>query len=122
MKKIESIKIVAPIVFKNIYNLENYTIYFITLLKLFPCYIIFVFDSVIEAYFIAAGKLKYILNQTIITNIGVYLTSFILYVLNILPITLNTIIILFNLGVIVSSTYTILTYVNEQKNFYKSCN
>jgi hypothetical protein len=107
--------LISPIVFNYIYNLENYTIYFLTLSKLFPCYIIFVFDSVIEAYFISKGHLKYILIQSIITNIGVYLTAFILYSCNILPITLNTIIILFNLGVIVSSTYTILTYIKKSK-------
>ncbi len=107
--------LISPIAFNYIYNLENYTIYFLTLSKLFPCYIIFVFDSVIEAYFISKGHLKYILIQSIITNIGVYLTAFILYSCNILPITLNTIIILFNLGVIVSSTYTILTYIKKSK-------
>ena len=107
--------LISPIVFKYIYNLENYNTYFLTLLKLFPCYIIFVFDSVIESYFISKGYLKYILVQSIITNIGVYLTAFVLYLCNILPITLDTIIILFNLGVIVSSTYTILTYINKSK-------
>lgn len=102
--------LIAPLVFKYVYNLENYNLYFTTLLKLFPCYIIFVFDSVIEAYFISTGKLKHILIQSVLTNIGVYLTAFILYLSNILPITLNTIIILFNLGVFVSSAYTILIY------------
>lgn len=108
--------LLAPILFKHLYNLENHNTYFLTLLKLFPCYIIFVFDSVIEAYFISTGKLKYVLTQTIITNIGVYLTSFILYTLNIIPISLNTIIILFNLGVIVSSLYTIFTYLKNKTN------
>lgn len=107
--------LISPFLFKHIYKLNNYNDYFMTLLKLFPCYIIFVFDSVIEAYFITTGKLKYILIQSILTNIGVYLTSFILYLLNILPITLNNIIILFNLGVVVSSTYTILTYLKIRK-------
>ena len=107
---------IAPLVFKYIYNLADYKLYFSTLLKLFPCYIIFVFDSVIEAYFISTGKLKHILIQSILTNIGVYLTAFILYLCKILPITLNTIIILFNLGVIVSSAYTITIY--RKKKYY----
>lgn len=108
--------LISPIIFKYIYNLKNYNEYFLTLLKLFPCYIIFVFDSVIEAYFTSTGKLKYVLIQTIITNICVYLTAFVLYVCNVIPITLNIIIILFNLGVIVSSTYTILTYIKKECN------
>lgn len=96
--------------FKYIYNLDNYLSYFITLLKLFPCYIIFVIDSIIEAYFLATGKLHHILIQNLLTNILVYLTAFILYLCNIWIITLNSIIFLFNLGVIVSSIYTISIY------------
>lgn len=101
---------ISLLTFKYIYNLDNYLSYFITLLKLFPCYIIFVIDSIIEAYFLATGKLHHILIQNLLTNILVYLTAFILYLCNIWTITLNSIIFLFNLGVIVSSIYTISIY------------
>lgn len=103
------------ILFKYIYNLDNYMEYFMTLLKLFPCYIIFVIDSIIEAYFISTGKLHHILIQNLLTNIGVYMTALILYLFNVWDISLNAIILLFNLGVIVSSLYTISIYIYEYK-------
>lgn len=101
---------VSFFLFKYIYNLPNYIDYFYTLLKLFPGYIIFVFDSVIESYFYSRGQFYHILIQNLITNIGVYLISFILIVFNVLTISLNLIILLFNLGLIVSSIYTILVF------------
>jgi len=106
---------VALLTFKHVYNLSNYLDHFFVLIKLFPCYIIFVFDSVIEAYFISMGKMHHILIQTFITNILVYLTALILYVCGIWTITLNSIILLFNLGVIISSIYTITAYFIERK-------
>lgn len=105
----------ALIIFKFIYGLTNYLDYFVILVKLFPCYIIFVFDSIIEAYFIATGKMKHILIQTILTNILVYCTALILYLCGVWVITLDSIILLFNLGVIVSSVYTISIYLIEKK-------
>ena len=104
------------LIFKYVYNLDNYMGYFIVLLKLFPCYIIFVFDSIIEAYFFATGKLHHILIQNILTNIFVYLTAFILWIFNIWEIKLDSIILLFNIGVIISSIYTILVYVIEKRH------
>jgi hypothetical protein len=97
--------------FKNIYYLPNYMDYFYTLIKLFPGYIIFVFDSVIESYLYSRGLLQHILIQNLITNIGVYLISFIMIIFNVLTISLNLIILLFNLGLIVSSVYTIIVFV-----------
>ena len=106
---------IALILFKYIYNLPNYLDYFMVLLKLFPCYIVFVIDSIIEAYFISAGKLHHILIQSILTNILVYLTALILYLCGVWTLSLNAIIILFNLGVIISSLYTISVYLVERK-------
>ena len=110
----------ALIIFKFIYGLTNYLDYFVVLVKLFPCYIIFVFDSIIEAYFIATGKMKHILVQTILTNIFVYCTALILYLCGVWTITLDSIILLFNLGVIVSSIYTISVYLIENKKESKN--
>ena len=106
---------VALFVFKNVYNLSNHLDYFYVLLKLLPCYIIFIFDSIIEAYFISTGKLHHILIQTVITNILVYFTALILYLCGVWVVTLNSIILLFNLGVIISSIYTIFAYIIEKR-------
>lgn len=104
---------IAFLVFKYIYNLENYMDFFVVLLKLLPCYSIFIIDSIIEAYFISTGKMYHILVQTFITNILVYLTALILYLCGVWSPTLNSIILLFNLGVIISSIYTITVYIIE---------
>ena len=106
---------IAFMVFKYIYRLENYMEFFVVLLKLLPCYSIFIIDSIVESYFISTGKLHHILIQTFITNILVYLTALILYLCGIWTVTLNSIILLFNLGVIISSIYTITVYIIENK-------
>lgn len=106
---------VALLIFKFVYSLSNYLDYFLVLVKLFPCYIVFIFDSIIESYFIATGKMKHILVQTILTNIFVYCTALILYLCGVWSITLDSIILLFNLGVVVSSIYTISVYFIEMK-------
>ena len=108
---------VALFVFKYIYRLQNYMEFFIVLLKLLPCYSIFIIDSIIESYFISTGKMHHILVQTFITNILVYLTALILYLCGVWTVTLNSIILLFNLGVIISSIYTISAYFIERKKF-----
>lgn len=105
----------SVVIFKYVYNLANYLDYFIVLLKLLPCYFIFVIDSVVEAYFFATGKLHHILIQNILTNIGVYLTAFILLLCNVWVVSLDSIIFLFNLGVVVSSVYTISVYLIDIK-------
>ena len=105
----------SVVIFKYVYNLANYLDYFIVLLKLLPCYFIFVIDSVVEAYFFATGKLHHILIQNILTNIGVYLTAFILLLCNVWIVSLDSIIFLFNLGVVVSSVYTISVYLIDLK-------
>ena len=114
----------AVLIFSGVYNLANYMDYFYVLLKLFPCYIIFVFDSVIEAYFISTGKMLHILIQNLTTNILIYLTAYICYLCGVWVVTLDTLILLFNLGVVVSSIYTITIYLiiryRECKQTYKN--
>ena len=110
---------VAFLVFKYVYKLENYAEFFFVLLKLAPCYFIFVIDSVIESYFIASGKLHHVLVQSILTNVIVYLSALVLYLCGVWNITLNSIIVLFNLGVLISSIYTIVVYLIDRKKFRK---
>lgn len=107
---------VAYLLFRYVFNFDNYNEYFLTLLKLTPCYFIFIFDNVVESYFIATGKMNYVFVQTFITNILVYLTSFILYITKVWHVTLNGIIWIFSLGMILSSAYTLFIY------YYKGYN
>ena len=110
---------VAFILFKFVFRFENYQEYFLTLLKLVPCYLIFIFDNTIESYFIATGKLHHVFIQTFLTNILVYLTSFILYSSNIWHPTLNDIIMVFSIGMTISNIYTISVYLIENHRLKK---
>lgn len=113
---------VALILFKYVFKFTNYIDYFSTLLKLIPCYLIFIFDNVIESYFIAVGKMQYVFIQTFITNIIVYLTSYILYICGVWIVTLNGIILVFSAGMILSSAYTIGCYIYQKRKAKKSNN
>ncbi len=106
--------LVAFILFKYAYRFDNYMQYFTTFLKIAPCYIIFIFDNVIESYFISVGKMHHVLIQNVITNILVYLTSFILYLCGVWVITLDSLIAVFSAGMIFSSIYTISVYLFEK--------
>ncbi len=105
---------VAYVLFRYVFSFNNHTDYFLTLLKLIPCYLIFIFDNVIESYFIAVGKMNHVFVQTFITNIIVYLTSFILYISGVWIVTLNGIILVFSAGMVLSSAYTICIYIFEK--------
>lgn len=106
--------LVAFILFKYAYQFENYMEYFTTFLKIAPCYIIFIFDNVIESYFISVGKMHHVLIQNLITNILVYLTAFVLYLCGVWVITLDSLIAVFSAGMIFSSIYTISVYIIEK--------
>ena len=105
---------VAFVIFKHVFNFANYLDYFSTLLKLIPCYLIFIFDNVIESYFIAVGEMQYVFILTFITNIIVYLTSYIFYICGLWIVTLNGIILVFSAGMILSSAYTIGCYIYKK--------
>jgi len=107
---------VALILFKYVYRFGNWNDYFFTLLKLTPCYFIFIFDNVIESYFIASGKMFHVFVQTFLTNIVVYLTSFLLYMCGVWQVTLDSIILVFSAGMILSSAYTICVYIYKVKH------
>ena len=75
----------------------------------------FIISLISNVGFISIGKMHHVLVQTFITNIVVYMTSLILYLCGVWTPTLNSIILLFNLGVIISSIYTITVYIIENK-------
>ncbi len=111
---------ISMFVFRDVYHLVNYMEYFDVLLKLFPCYMLFVLDSVVEAYFFATGKLHHILVQNVLTNVCVYLTAFVLYLCKVWVVSLDSILILFNVGVVVSSLYTLsVYYITKQRQSTK---
>ena len=110
--------ILTPLVyllFRFGYNLNNYTEVFYVYLILVPFYVIFNFDAVIETYFVVIGKLNYVLIQTVVTNVLLYGTAFVLYLTKVWIPTLFTISLLMGLGVFVSSLVTVVLYFKQKK-------
>lgn len=62
---------------------------------------------VIDSLFYGIGKTKYMAYQAIITNGVVYFAAFLLYVSNIWTPTFTGIMILFGIGIVVDSFFTI---------------
>ncbi|MBN2157727.1 MAG: hypothetical protein JW776_16890 [Candidatus Lokiarchaeota archaeon] len=74
------------------------------MLLLLPAYISFVYNTVADALFYAIGKTESLAIQTIVTNISVYGTAFVLFITgNFIP-TVYSIAILFSIGIIIDRT------------------
>jgi Na+-driven multidrug efflux pump len=79
---------------------------------LFIPYILMSINMVIDSLFYSTGKTKYLAYQSLWTNILVYLNAYILYYFNIWQPTFISVLILFGIGILVDSFFTIL-YVNK---------
>ena len=117
---------VAFLLFRYVYGFANYSDYFLTLLKLLPGYFVFIFDNVVESFFVASGRMHHVFVQTFITNILVYLSAFVLYVCGVWHVTLNGVIVVFNAGMLLSSLYTLVVFwyikKKEKQNGNKTIN
>lgn len=96
----------------------SYTVFSILLVP----YILFIFNTVCDSIFYALGKTKYMAYQALLTNGTVYLLAFLLYINNIWHPTLETIMVLFALGILVDSVFTALFSwkVLSKKYFFKT--
>ncbi len=102
--------------FSTVLNVDNAQYVFRLVLILLPAYISFVYNTVADALFYAIGKTESLAIQTIITNVVVYGTAFVLFQLNIFIPTLDSIAILFSLGIVVDGilTFILLKYYVEK--------
>jgi Na+-driven multidrug efflux pump len=70
-------------------------------------YILLAFNTVTDSIFYGLGKTKYQAYQAIITNGSVYLLAFLAYILKIWDPTFTSIMILFGIGIVVDSIFTV---------------
>lgn len=91
------------------FNKNNDLLYFAnkSFWLLFIPYILFAFNTVIDSLFYGVGKTKYMAYQSLWTNGLVYLSAFVLFSLNFWNPTFTSIMIVFGLGILVDSIFTI---------------
>ena len=86
------------------------------LLILWIPYTLMAINFIIDSLFYGLGKTKFLAIQSIITNLSVYLTGFLLYKNEIWVPTFHTILLLFTLGIAVDSLITFINMQNVIKN------
>ncbi|MCF1457523.1 MAG: hypothetical protein LPH21_08150, partial [Shewanella sp.] len=78
-------------------------------------YIIFAFNHVIDSYFYGTGRTDLMLYQSLIVNIIFYGGAYVLYSLGMYQPTLNSIALLFGLGMTIDAAITWALYIQAQK-------
>ncbi|MBI2872443.1 MAG: MATE family efflux transporter [Chloroflexi bacterium] len=73
---------------------------------LFVPYVLFSFNTVMDAFFYGTGRTEYLAYQSIITNGTVYVVAFLLYVSGVWTPTFEGVMVLFSLGILVDSILT----------------
>ena len=74
---------------------------------LFVPYVLFSFNTVMDAFFYGTGRTEYLAYQSIITNGTVYVVAFLIYVTGLWTPTFEGVMILFSLGILVDSLLTV---------------
>ncbi len=102
--------------FRHAQNLQNATEIFTIVIKLVPFYIAYAGCAIIDNIFVGAGKTIYNAINSLICNLGYYGSFYILYRTNAVTFTMNTIILMFGIGMVV---HWIVSIVEEQCFFKK---
>ena len=82
-------------------------------------YVVFAFNNVIDSIFYGLGKTGYMLCQSLIVNIVLYGTAFILYQTGVYQPTLESIAIMFGCGILMDKAVTITLYIYMLKKIKK---
>ncbi len=101
--------------FRHAQNLQNANEIFSIVIKLVPFYIAYAGCVIIDNIFIGTGKTIYNAVNSLIINIGYYGIFYILYLTNAIEFNMNTIIIMFGLGMVVHWIVSIV----EENCFFK---
>lgn len=101
--------------FKYAENLNNADEIFLIVIKLVPFYIAYCGCSIIDNIFIGLGKTIYNLINSLIINMLYYGVFYILYLTKTIEFTMDTIILMFGLGMVVHLIVSII----EEKIFFK---
>ncbi|MBD5086232.1 MAG: hypothetical protein HDT32_02550 [Clostridiales bacterium] len=101
--------------FKHAQGLSNANEIFLIVIKLVPFYIAYAGCAIIDNIFTGLGKTIYNAINSLVINIVYYGFFFILYITNAITFTMNTIIIMFGLGMVVHFALSLLL----EKVFFK---
>ena len=101
--------------FKNIEGLDNYSRIFEIVIKALVFYIAYAVSIIPDSIFIGLGKTKYNAINSLIINIVYYGIWFIFYKTNIVIMTMDTIILMFGLGMAIHMVISLV----EEKIFLK---
>ena len=101
--------------FEEILNVEKPNEIIDLVLILTPFYILYVYNTLADSVFYGKGKTELLALQSIITNVTVYGTAFILFQQNIFEPTLTGIALLFGTGIFVDSIVTYYLYYKYLK-------
>ena len=101
--------------FKNIEGLDNYSRIFEIVIKALVFYIPYAVSIIPDSIFIGLGKTKYNAINSLIINIVYYGIWFIFYKTNIVIMTMDTIILMFGLGMAIHMVISLV----EEKTFLK---
>ena len=101
--------------FRYAQNLNNATEIFLIVIKLLPFYVAYAGCAIIDNIFIGTGKTIYNAVNSLIINLGYYGIFYVLYITNAIEFHMNTIIVMFGLGMVVHYIVSII----EEKCFFK---
>ncbi len=101
--------------FRYVENLSNASEIFNIVIKLAPFYIAYIGCAIIDNIFIGLGKTIYNAINSLVINIVYYGIFFILYLTNAITFTMDTIIVMFGLGMVVHFVISLLL----EKVFFK---
>lgn len=113
---------INPFFMKTIMNYENFNDVNRIVLILFSFYVCYAFSSIIDSIFIATGRIDIFLLQTIIVNFTIYPVYFILYKTNVWTPTIESIAIMFGLGLLLDLIVDVILLIFIDKLNLNSIN
>ena len=96
----------------DILNASDYVKIVDLVLILLPFYILFSYNTLMDSVFYGKGRTELLAIQSIITNMSVYGSAFVLFRMDVFSPTLTTIALLFGTGIAVDSIVTFSMYRN----------
>ena len=96
----------------DILNASDYLKIVDLVLILLPFYILFSYNTLMDSVFYGKGRTELLAVQSIITNVSVYGSAFVLFRMDVFSPTLTTIALLFGTGIAVDSIVTFSMYRN----------
>jgi len=94
----------------GVMNIADYEKVTGLVLILLPFYILYSYNTLMDSVFYGKGRTELLAYQSIITNITVYGTAFLLFQANVFSPTLTSIALLFGTGIVVDSIVTLVMY------------